>query len=166
MMREMSGTLNGQNDLEPASDPRRRETRTSVIKGGKLCFGRSLIDCVVLDVSSHGARVRTEVVVSIPDAVIIRFNGGGSYVSHIHWARGDEFGLEFKCPVPIADDHAASVALSAFNALPTDDLHIPLRLLRTARFFDDPALAKAAEAAEATYVHFKATLKDRINFAT
>jgi hypothetical protein len=34
--------------------------------------------------------------------------------------------------------------------------------LRSARFLDDPVLAKAAEEAEAAYARFRAALKERI----
>lgn len=144
-------------------DPRRRETRTGVLKRAKIAFGCAVIDCVVLDVSSSGARVRTDVTATIPDRVILRFAGGGAYVAHVQWTQGTELGFAFDGLAPLAED-AASLALSAFNALPANDLDIPIRLLRSVRFFDDPVLAKATEAAEAAYAHFKTTLKERIRF--
>ena len=135
-----------------------------VIKGGKICFGQSLVDCTVLDVSPHGARVRTDVVVPLPETVVVRFNGGASYVAHAQWARGTEIGFAFDRSVPMTGNDAASVAVTALNALPKDDLGVSMRTLRTARFFDDPALAAAAEEAEAAYTRFKAMLNERIRF--
>jgi PilZ domain len=148
--------------IDPA-DQRRRETRTGVIKRAKIVFGRSVIDCVVLDVSPGGARVRTEVVVSMPEQVVLRFSGGSAYVAQLQWALGTELGYRFDGLAPLAED-VASLALSAFNALPANDLEAPMRLLRSARFFDDPALTRAAEDAEAAYARFKAALKARITF--
>jgi hypothetical protein len=148
----------------PAASDGRRETRTMVIKGGKICFGQTLVDCTVLDVSPHGARVRTDVVVPLPDTVVMRFNGGASYVARAQWARGTEIGFAFDRSMPMTGDDAASVALNALNALPKDDLAATMRALRTARFFDDPALAAAAEEAEAAYARFKAMLSERIRF--
>jgi len=147
---------------DTTSDSRRRETRTMVIKSAKIAFGQSSFDCVVLDVSPGGARFRTHVVVPIPEIVILRFSGGSAYVARVQWARGMEFGLAFESAAPLANDHAASVALSALSALPVDDLEIPIRLLRDARFFDDPVLARAAEEAEGAYARFKVALKQRI----
>jgi hypothetical protein len=148
--------------IDPA-DQRRRETRTGVIKRAKIVFGRSVIDCVVLNVSTSGARVRTDVVVPVPEQVILRFSGGSAFVAQVQWALGTELGFKFDGLAPLAED-AASMALSAFNALPTDDLETSMRLLRSARFFDDPMLTKAAEEAEAAYARFKAALKERIRF--
>ena len=134
-----------------------------MLKRAKIAFGRTVIDCIVLDISPGGARVRTDVTVTIPEQVILRFSGGGAYVASVQWAMGTEFGFAFDSLAPLAED-VASLALSAFNALPTNDLDIPIRLLRSVRFFDDPVLAKATEAAEAAYAHFKTTLKERIQF--
>jgi hypothetical protein len=152
--------MSGQMDQ---ADKRRREMRTGVLKRAKITFGRAVIDCVVLDVSPGGARVRTEVVVTIPEQVVLRFSGGSAFVAHVQWALGTELGFAFDGLAPLADD-AASLALSAFTALPVNDLDVPLRLLRSARFFDDPELTKAAEDAEVAYARFKTTLKERIQF--
>lgn len=149
-----------------ADASRRHEDRTLVIKGAKICFGQALIDCTVLDVSPHGARLRTDVIVPLPETVIVRFNGGSSYTARVQWARGTEIGLGFGQPEPLIDAYASSAALSAFNALPSDDLGVALGTLRSMRFFDDPALAKAAEDAEAAYLRFKAMLRVRIGFST
>jgi PilZ domain len=149
------------NELIDQTDRRRREMRTGVIKGAKITFGRSVIDCIVLDVSPGGARVRTEVVTPVPDQVILRFSGGSAFAAQLQWALGTELGFAFDGLAPLSED-AASLALSAFNALPADALEPSIRLLRSARFLDDPALAKAAEEAEGAYARFKAALKERI----
>jgi hypothetical protein len=152
--------MNGQVDQ---ADPRRQEVRTGVIKGAKIVFGQSIIDCVVMDVSSTGARVRTDVVVAVPEQVVLRFSGGSGFVAQRQWALGTELGFKFDHLAPLTGD-APSIALSALNALPANDLETPLRLLRSARFFDDPVLARAAEEVEAAYARFKITLRDRIRF--
>jgi hypothetical protein len=145
------------------TDKRRREARTGVLKRAQISFGRAVIDCVVLDVSSSGARVRTDIVATIPEQVILRFSRGSAFLARAQWARGTELGFAFDGLAPLAED-AASVALAAFKALPANDLVVAIRLLRSARFFDDLELAEAAEEAEAAYARFKTVLKDRIQF--
>jgi hypothetical protein len=152
--------MNGQVDT---IGKRRHESRTGVLKRAKITFGRSVIDCFVINVSSSGARLRTEVVTTIPEQVILRFSGGSGFVAHVQWALGTELGFAFDGLAPLTED-AASLALAASTALPPNPLEAPLRLLRSARFFDDPALAKAAEEAEAAYDRFKKVLKERIQF--
>ena len=143
-------------------ESRRQEDRTLVIKGGKICFGLAAIDCTILDVSPHGARVRTDVVIALPEFVILRFNGGSVFACRVQWARGTEAGFAFEQPEPLIDATAASAARSALAALPADDLRAAIGTLRSMRFFDDPALAKAAEDAETAYLRFKASLQARI----
>jgi hypothetical protein len=149
------------NQLNDQTDKRRREMRTGVIKGAKITFGRSVVDCIVLDVSPGGARVRTEVVITVPAQVILRFSGGSAFAAQLQWALGTELGFAFDGLAPLTED-AASLALSALNALPAEGLEPSIRLLRSARFLDDPVLAKAAEEADAAYARFKAALKERI----
>lgn len=141
-------------------ESRRCEDRNMVIRAGKICFGRTLVDCTVLDVSPHGARVRTEVIVPLPETVVLRFTDGSSFVAKVQWARGTEIGFALEPPT---DAQIAATALTAFNALPADDLGVSLRTLRAAGYFDDPALMKSAEDAEAAYLRFKAMLKKRIS---
>lgn len=144
---------------------RRHEDRTLVIKGAKICFGQAAIDCTVLDVSPHGARVRTEVVIPLPESVILRFNAGSAFTARTQWARGTEAGFAFERSEPLSDPAAASAAQTALAALPADDLRVAIGTLRSMRFFDDPALAKAAEDVETAYLRFKASLQTRIGYS-
>lgn len=141
---------------------RRHENRSMVIKGGKLCFAQTLVDCMILNVSPGGALVRTDVVVPVPDSVILRFNAGGSFVASRQWARGTEIGLSFQQAAPMTNQNAASVLRSALAALPPDDGSGAYQQLRAERFFDDPLLAKAVEDAEAAAERLRKMLKERI----
>jgi hypothetical protein len=149
------------NEPSIETDKRRRETRTGVIKAAKITFGLCVIDCIVLDVSPGGARVRTDVIMTVPDQVILRFSGGSAYMARLQWARGMEIGFAFEGLAPLTGE-AASLALAALNALPADGLAASVALLRPSRFLDDPTLMQLAEDAEASYARFKAALKQRL----
>jgi hypothetical protein len=73
-----------------------------------------------------------------------------------------EMGFVLEGPAPLTQQ-AALLALSAFEALPSNDLEEPIRILRDARFFDDPVLGQAAEEIEAAYARFKTVLRARIS---
>jgi hypothetical protein len=139
----------------------RREKRHGLIKRAKIVVGNSVIDCAVVNVSTSGARVRTGAVVVVPEHVVLRFSGGSAFVAQRRWSRGMEMGFVLNGPAPLTE-HAALTALSAFEALPSNDLEAPIRILRDARFFDDPVLGQAAEEVEAAYARFKAILRARI----
>ncbi len=80
-------------------DDRRRGARTGVLKRAKLVFGnddmsRSVIDCVVMDLSPTGARVRTGTPVTVPEWVTFLLPDGMSSRARRRWTRGNEIGLE------------------------------------------------------------------------
>jgi len=145
--------------IDQGSD-RRRETRDRVIKRAQLIFHDSVIDCTVMDVSPNGARVRTGAVVVTPERVVLQLRGGGAFFAHRRWARGMEISFSFDGPAPLRE-HAAIVASSALEALPSKGLEKAIGILRAAAFFDDPALGQVAEEAEAAYARFETALSQR-----
>jgi len=58
---------------------RRREERYRVIKGAKIIFGETVIDCLVLNISRSGACIKTLSEVAVPEYVILSFPNGGSF---------------------------------------------------------------------------------------
>ena len=77
---------------------RRRETRSHVIKSAQIILQNSVIDCIVLDVATNGARVRTGGVVVTPEHVILQFRGGGAFFARRRWSRGMEIRFVFDRP--------------------------------------------------------------------
>jgi hypothetical protein len=149
--------------MDPSIDEapdRRRETRHRVIKSAQMIFQNSVIDCAVLDVSTSGARVRTGAIVITPELVILQFRGGGAFYARRRSSLGMEISFSFDRPAPLAGN-AALVAVAALNVLPGKGLQEAVRILRSAAFFDDPALGQAAEEAEAAYARFEAALGER-----
>lgn len=82
-----------------ASDPERRsEHRPRAIKSGKLLYGGfspTVIDCIVHDLSAKGACVETEVMVEVPERLVLRFSDNTQYKARRCWARGNLIGVEF-----------------------------------------------------------------------
>jgi hypothetical protein len=83
---------------------KRQKARESVLQKGQLVFRNSVIDCVVLDISSEGARVRTSVVVQLPDRLTLRVRGGAVLPAEQRWARGTEIGLAFAGHLSLTDE--------------------------------------------------------------
>ena len=57
--------------------------------------GYSTIDCLVLDWSDGGARLRPADVMSCPDTFRLITRDGSSYVCTVAWRRGDSIGVTF-----------------------------------------------------------------------
>ena len=81
------------------SNEQRRDARSSVLKRAKITFGNpdqthAVIDCVLMNVSPSGARVRTAVATSVPEWVTLMFPDGASSRARRCWTQGNEIGFE------------------------------------------------------------------------
>ena len=76
---------------------RRRSPPSRVLKGAKLVLGTtSVIDCVVRNATSHGARIQIANTVDLPEPLGLTFDGGHSvHPCRIVWRSVTETGVEF-----------------------------------------------------------------------
>ncbi len=76
----------------------RRKRRSRVLLHGKIVFdgGKASSDCVIRDLSEHGAKVRLPAEMAVPHQLyLIETRRGVAYVARVTWARDAELGLEF-----------------------------------------------------------------------
>ena len=139
---------------------RRTAERETVLKGAQLTFQGCVVDCVVLNISLKGARVRTAAVVPVPERLTLTVRGGAMLPAVRRWARGAEIGLAFSGSPSLDEEHALK-AQAAYAILFSGGLHSAIRHLRGFNFFDDPELRHVAEQAEAAHARFEAVLKAR-----
>lgn len=132
----------------PASENRRCDQRRSVLKGAKMLFSDSIVDCLVINISEVGARVRTAAIMPIPERITLRLSDGATFTAVRRWARGTETGLSFEGIASLPDE-TAQVAWRVYEAIRAISIQEPLRLLEAAGFFGDFALQTVAEQAEA-----------------
>ena len=130
----------------------RRTPRTRVLKGGQVIVGNVTYDCMVLDISPHGARVKFNIPLIVPESVILRIRDGATYPACRRWSRGTEVGLEFAGP-PLASGNEGHSrrALEALDAIRAASLTTCSRILQEERYFGDEALRRAAQSAELAY---------------
>jgi hypothetical protein len=146
-------------DMASASvDIKRLAIREAVLKSAQIIFDQSVVDCLVLDVSETGARVRTASVFPIPRQVRLRFRGGATFPAERRWARGMEIGFSFATAATLAEV-PAELAWKIYEYVRATSLEEPLKLMRDYRFFDDLALEAAAEEAEAALRRLEAMLR-------
>ena len=83
---------------------RRKHQRLRVFKGAKLVLGTSsVLDCVVRDLSSGGARIEIQNAVGLPEAVDVTFDNGRAFQPCLlKWRRLNQIGVEFFKPEPLA----------------------------------------------------------------
>ena len=141
-------------DLEDGADAsgsaeRRSNKRRGVIKRANIIFNDSIVDCLLVDVSDTGARVRLASVVPIPAQVTLRFTEGAMFLASLRWTRGHEVGFLFEGPASLPQE-ASRLAWRVFDIVRKISVAEPMRLLSSANFFGDIALHRAAEEAEAS----------------
>jgi hypothetical protein len=144
----------------PDADQKRLAIREAVLKGAQIIFGQSVVDCLVLDVSETGAKVRTASVVPVPEQVTLRFRGGAIFPAVRRWTRGMEIGFSLAETASLGDE-PAELAWRIYECVRATTIEEPLRLLRDCGFFDDLALRAAAEEAEAGLRRLETMLRAR-----
>jgi two-component system cell cycle response regulator len=100
--RAPGGVMSYQRMLEQAlrdegADNRRRR-RSRVLLHGKIVFdgGKASSDCVIRDLSEHGAKVRLPHEMAVPHQLyLIETRRGVAYAARLTWSRDAELGLEF-----------------------------------------------------------------------
>ena len=88
-----------EDETQTSSDEHNRiSQRRRQLKSAKLAFNNesSVIDCVVRDISDHGAGVRCESTAHIPNNVILRVTNGSIYEAEVVWRSDTQLGLRFK----------------------------------------------------------------------
>lgn len=76
-------------------EERRRHIRQSVHWSGSLTMAGEEQDCLVLDLSSAGARVQSSAPVPTLAQVQLKLRQGDSYLADIVWHQGSFMGLRF-----------------------------------------------------------------------
>ena len=145
-------------DTQP--DGRREAPREGVLKGAKIVIGDAVMNCLVLDVSAKGARVRLDAAMVLPARVSLCFRGGAAFVAEPRWARAQEVGLAFVGPAAMTQKTAAQVA-ALLQAMRDSGADKVLATLREFRAFDDPALAALSHAAREAWNGLAAALEAR-----
>jgi len=76
---------------------RRRYARMRVLKTAKIVIGTSsVLDCVVRDLSSTGARIEIPNAIGLPEAVDVTFDGGHTFrPCLLKWRTLNATGVEF-----------------------------------------------------------------------
>ena len=139
-------------------DIKRLALREAVLKSAQIVFDQSVVDCLVLDVSETGAKVRTAAITPVPRQVTLLFRGGAAFPAERRWARGMEIGFSFATTATLSEV-PAELAWRIYEFVRATSLEEPLRLMRDYRFFDDMALAAAAEEAEAALRRLETMLR-------
>ena len=79
-------------------DERRRVSRHRTLKSGKIVLqsGRSVVDCTIRNLSSHGALLLVKSLAGIPEKFdLVLETSGEHHACRIAWRGADRLGVEF-----------------------------------------------------------------------
>ena len=91
---------------------RRKHQRLRVLKSAKLVFGNaSVLDCVVRDLTTVGARIKIPNTIDLPQVFEMTFDGGRSIRScRLVWRTSSRTGVEFSEMGPsVGLDHESTI---------------------------------------------------------
>ena len=140
----------------------RHDARKSFLKRAQIIDGRAALDCVVENLSATGARLRLGAPTALPDAFALRFHDGASHAARRRWSHGTAVGIAFEGGGPAAEAERRHMVEAVREASSAADPAAVLRLLRSAWFFGDEALRRAAADLELAQVRFTAALASHI----
>ncbi len=148
------GKLDPKQFQDPARNRRARPRRRQY-KSAKLIFNdnQSVVDCVLRNISTTGARVQVGGWFDCPEQVLLKISKGLSYSSDVVWSRDNQLGLRFheQADLKLVGKQAyAQDILDTAKALPVDDL---LRSLSSHRHFGDDEVRTAGEGLAHAHAH-------------
>lgn len=147
--------------LADSDDNHRRAARLPALKSAKVHFGGSVVDCLVYDMSSEGARISTETPVQFPDEVTIELRSGALWSAVRRWQRGVEAGLEFGQFAGL-NSEATQRALTVHAELRGSGTRTVLEHLDREGCFDSPAVREASKAFGEAYAKLDEALKQAL----
>lgn len=79
-------------------EDRRHHQRARVLRRGKIVFsqGHAAIDCVVLDLSPGGARLKVGALLGLPDRFELRIENGPVYAATVRYRLPEITGIRFE----------------------------------------------------------------------
>jgi hypothetical protein len=105
---------------QPKTPSRRASPRKSLVRVGMLEIGKQTFNCVIVDLSRTGAKVRTlRELRARPDQAILHLKGIGQLVADVAWMRGNDVGLNFHSEADVPDGHDNSTINELLEILPS-----------------------------------------------
>ena len=137
----------------------RQSDRKAVLRTAKIVFENAVLDCIIVDLSPRGARVRFGSASALPMNMSVKLPDGTSYDAVRRWVRGEEAGLEFLSDTSLSP--AARAAALEFHQRFIAEDYAPLIALERADFLHDEAVRVASVAVFLALVELQTVLKRR-----
>ncbi len=147
--------------FEESGKSLRRSTRRRQYKAAKLIFNdnRSVVDCILRDISGTGARVQLESWFDCPEQVLLRLSDGLAFLSDVVWSRDNQLGLNFREQVQVDLLGKLTAVQGILDMAHAMQVEILVRCLVGHRQFDDDDVRSAAEELSQAHERMIGTLR-------
>ena len=79
--------------VDPRSEPRYQ----GLVESAVLTFRGTEYDVPVIDISSRGTQIESDILPRLGESVLIRFDGCSPIYAFVRWMRDGRLGLNFGC---------------------------------------------------------------------
>jgi hypothetical protein len=83
--------------VDPRSEPRYR----GLIESAVLTFRGADYEVPVVDISTRGTQIQSEILPRLGESVLIRFEGCSPIYAFVRWTRDGRLGLNFGCELTL-----------------------------------------------------------------
>ena len=83
--------------VDPRSEPRYQ----GLVESAVLTFRGAEYDVPVIDISTRGTRIRSDIAPRLGESVLIRFEGCSPIYAFVRWTRDGSLGLNFGCELTL-----------------------------------------------------------------
>jgi hypothetical protein len=150
---------------DTASDATNRErrltVRESVLRRGKVAFGTTIYDVIVLDQSEGGVRASSAIPLSLPETFVFHIGADMAFTARLRWYRGTEFGAALIAPRAMSD-HTSRRLLDVHEVMRARNFAEAYARLRECDLQADVELRALLERAEAANAELAEALQRRV----
>lgn len=103
----------------PETPARRISSRKPLVRVGVLEVGKQTFNCVIVDLSQTGAKIRTlRELRAKPEKAVLHLKGIGRLPSDVAWMRCNEIGLQFHQDADVPEGHDNSTIQELLEMMP------------------------------------------------
>lgn len=146
---------------EASQRNRRSSVRESVLRRGKVVFGTTVYDVIVLDQSEGGVRASSAIPLALPETFVFHIGADMAFTARLRWYRGTEFGASFLAPRAVSD-HASRRLLDVHELLRTRNFSEAYARLREGGLQADVELRALLDRAESANADLEQALRRRV----
>lgn len=146
---------------EASQRDRRSSVRENVLRRGKVVFGTTIYDVIVLDQSQGGVRASSAIPLALPETFVVHIGADMAFTARLRWCRGTEFGAALIAPRALSD-HTSRRLFDVHEVMRARNFAEAYARLRECDLQADPELRALLDRAETANAELAEALRRRV----